>query len=242
MNFVRHSLVIFLLMTSATCLLSQHFENVKTTFDGESVIITYDLVHTDANANFVVNAYSSHDRYSAPLQAVKGEVGDKVLPGKGHVIVWGARQALPVDFSSEVIIKLKGAPAAAAVRMEPLARSVYKKGEEVLINWKGGRPDDLVMITLTKNNSTKKLLVPSTANSHTSTWKIPNGIRAGKDYAVTVAKVGDNADTSTLQPFRIKARIPLWLKVLPVVAVGVVVGIVAANDGDDDLPEPPDHN
>jgi hypothetical protein len=221
--------------------MSQSFENLESSFDGENVIITYDLVAAGPTSRFSVIVYSSHDRYALPLKAVKGDVGDNVLPGKGHVIVWEARNNLAADFSGEIVVKLKGAPSFSALAMEPLARSVYKKGEEVSVNWKGGLLTDQVEITLTKKNSVKKKLVQSMDNGHNYAWKIPKGISAGKHYGVTVTKVGETTDMSTMQPFRIKARIPLWLKVLPVVAVGVFVGIIIGDggSGSDELPTPP---
>ncbi len=232
MKFFSRSLRILFVLCIPLLMQAQSFENVESSFDGENVIITYDLVSDDPTSRYSVTFYSSHDRYAIPLKSVKGDVGDGVLPGRGHVIVWDARNNLPADFSSEVTVKLKGAPTAAALTTEPLARSVYKKGEQVDINWKGGLLTDKIVISLTRKNSIKKQLAVSLDNNHSYSWKIPDNISAGKNYGVTVTKAGETDDLSKMQPFRIKARIPIWLKVLPVVAAGVVVGIIAGGGSD----------
>jgi hypothetical protein len=51
---------------------SQTVENVKTSFDGERVAITYDLVYSDAKQKFKVSIYSSHDGYQTPLSLLLG--------------------------------------------------------------------------------------------------------------------------------------------------------------------------
>jgi hypothetical protein len=54
------------LMTGVT-VRAQTVENINTKFDGEKIIITYDLNYSDPAEKFTVNLYSSHDNYNRPL-------------------------------------------------------------------------------------------------------------------------------------------------------------------------------
>jgi hypothetical protein len=214
---------------------AQRIENLRTFFNGERVVITYDLEAPDDNQHYRIDLYSSHDNYTAPLTHVTGFVGYNVVAGKGHRVIWDALNALPIGFNREVTIKIKGT---VQLAVDPLQQTTYTRGRDLSLHWHGGIPEDKVNIMLVRGNEDYKTLAEGISNSRTYSWKIPKSLRAGKEYSIRVTKADDPAELSKSNAFAIKPRIPIWAKGLVVVGVGA--GIWAATqgggNGEDDLP------
>ena len=68
---------------------AQSLEKVNASFDGDKVIITYNLSNPSPDEKFKVALYSSHDNYARPLSLVTGDVGESVHSGTGNRVVWG---------------------------------------------------------------------------------------------------------------------------------------------------------
>jgi hypothetical protein len=229
---------------------SQKLENLRASFDGEKMVITYDLLFADPAQKFRVTLYSSHDNYARPLSLVTGDVGESVAPGVTNRVVWDVRNSLPPNFDAEVTIKIKTSKAAAAdvvkLSLKPFDKSVYKKGESVAILWVGGSSSDQVNIDLLKGSKVVKRVVEKTPNAQRYTWQIPKNEKAGKGYVLRVSSATTTTELSNSQFFVIKPRIPLIVKILPVVVIGGVVAVLAGKKGggpanddtEEDLPGP----
>jgi hypothetical protein len=87
---------------------AQTLEKLTATFDGEKMIVTYNLAYADASQKFKVALYSSHDNFKQPIM-VTGDAGENVLPGAAKRAVWDAKRTLPADFDGDIQIKLKAA-------------------------------------------------------------------------------------------------------------------------------------
>ena len=215
---------------------SQVLENVKTAYSGDKVIITYDLVSDDPVLRFKISAFSAHDNYTSPLQHVTGAVGENVAPGRGLRIEWDARSSLPPNFNGTISVRLKGV---AIPKIKTLEQSVYKKGNTINVAWVGGAKTDKMNLELMREGEVYKVMGSALENTNSFSWKIPSGVKAGKDYTIRLTDATDPLQPSVSSNFEIKPKIPMLVKIaVPVVIIG---GVIAATQlgggGDDNLPE-----
>jgi hypothetical protein len=216
-------------------LLAQRIDNLRTFFNGERVVVTYDLEAPDDTQHYRIDLYSSHDNYTVPLTHVTGHVGYNVVAGKGHRVIWDALNALPIGFNREVTIKVRGT---VQLAVDPLQQTTYKRGRDISLQWHGGIPEDKVNIMLVRGTEDYKSLAEGVSNSRTYSWKIPKSLRAGKDYSIRVTKANDPAELSKSNVFSIKPQIPLWAKGLVIVGVGAGVWL-ATQGGENEEPDLP---
>jgi len=170
---------------------SQTIENVAFEFDGESISITYDLNHNNAEQKFTISLFSSHNNYQKPITLLTGEVGDNILPGIQKKVIWDVRNELPPYFDDELSIKVKALlielPISQTIikekttlelkeeigyRIKPFQNTAYKKGSKLKLNWEGGATSDRIKIDLLKNNVFQQTL-SQTKNTNAYMWKIP---------------------------------------------------------------------
>lgn len=239
---------------SATCFLlpwvaaGQSIENVRTSFDGEKMVITYDLVYSDPAQKFKVTFYGSHDNYQRPLSLLSGDFGDNVLPGKNNRVTWDAKNSLSGDFDKDIAIQVKAtkvAPPVAAVKlsMKPFDQSVYKRGRSIIVRWVGGNPGDKLSIELFKSNQVTHKIADKVDNTGRYDWTMPNSVRAGKEYLIRISNSDQPTELSNSQLFTIKPRTPFIVKVLPILGVGAAVYLLkGSSTGSKDLPAPPNPN
>ena len=239
------SVICFLLPWVAT---GQSVENVRTTFDGEKIVITYDLIYSDPAQKFKVTFYGSHDNYQRPLSLLSGDFGDDVLPGKNNKVTWDAKNSLSGDFDKEIAIQVKAtkvAPPVAAVKlsMKPFDQSVYKKGRTIVVRWVGGNPDDKLNIELFKNDQVNHRIAEKVDNTGRYEWAMPSSVHAGKEYLIRIYNSNQPTELSNSQLFNIKPRTPLIVKVLPVLGVGAAIFLLkGSSTTSKDLPTPPAPN
>lgn len=230
--------VLALLVTTCLCFTAKAYsvENIFAAFDGDKVVITYNLIYTDPNQKFKISFYSSHDNYTNPIAAITGDVGENILPGRAKRAVWSVRGELPADFDSEIKIKIKATRVVApALVIEPLALKTYKKGRTVSMQWTGGYPTDKVTIELYKNNAAALRVAEQTNNSGTYEWKMPKSVK-GKNYTLRLTNASQAGAQVESTAFNVKPRTPFIVKILPVLAIG---GALYFLNGDDGTGEPP---
>lgn len=209
-------------------------------------MITYDLNATEAGQKFKVSLFSSHDNYTQPLALLTGDAGDNVLPGKNHRVTWDVKNSVPPDFEGEIRIKVKAArlvpvpepiktEAASKLVIKPLIQNSYKKGSTIEMSWAGGLAGDKLIIELLKGGEVRQKIAEKANSPQTWSWRVPKDMKAGKDYVVSVTNSSRGGDRATSQVFSIKPKIPLLLKIAPVIAVG---GALAFLGGSKPPPDP----
>ena len=225
MVYRNRMLLSLFLFCGAISAFGQTLENVKAAFDGEKMVITYDLGFTDANQKFKVAFYSSHDSYARPLSFITGDAGESVHVGKANKVIWDVKNTLPPDFDGDITIKIKTSKVVAVeavtkLSLKPLDRNVYKKGQTVQVEWKGGKPSDKIHIDLYKDGTLQQKLTESLGNSpQLYQWMLPKDLK-GSGYSFRIANSSDQTNSGN---FKVKPKIPLMLKVLPVLMIGGVV-------------------
>ena len=235
MNTVKALLSVFLCFALVFASYGQTLENVNASFDGEKMLITYDLGFTDANQKFKVALYSSHDNYTTPLAFSAGDLGENVMPGKAKRIEWEVKNSLPADFDSDITLKVKASKVRAPVAklvINPLSKGAYKKGQTVDLQWQGGRPTDKINIELYKDNDLQNKLAENVSNNQSYKWAVPKALK-GKGYSIHISTATDQSNS---QSFTIKPKMPILLIIAPVVVLGGAIAFLGGSKSPKDPP------
>ena len=247
---MRTVLILLFCLIGLQSIRAQIIENVKSTFDGEKIIINYDLKAADVNQKFKITLFSSHDNYTQQLTLLTGDVGDNILPGKNHTVTWDVKNSVPPNFDDEIRIKVKASKVVPleAVKTEaiskllvvPLAHDSYKRGNTLELNWTGGNATDKVTIELMKGGVVTQKITEKTNEMQTYSWSLAKNLKTGKGYTIRVTS-GKDHDGAVSQNFIIKPKVPLVMKVAIFAVVGAVVYFVAGSKSSStvsDLPGP----
>ena len=235
-------LVIF---SSSHCILAQEFKNITASFDGEKILISYDLIPGGNEAQYSVAVYSSHDNYAVRLINVIGDVGKNINPGNGKNITWYLKRELTANFSDNLVFKLvaepMGAsrtPATAVSFIYPVKNDDLKKGKDVKIQWRGGDPEDVFQLSLYEGERQLKD-ISKTENNNSYTWNVPKTLEKGKNYKLKLTNVKNSGDYTYSGEFQVKKGTPFYIFAIPVAAGAIAGGVIAAGGGDGgDEPDP----
>jgi hypothetical protein len=221
---------------------AQVLQNIHASFDGEKILVTYDLVDPDPGQRFKVTLYSSHDNYSTLLTALTGDAGDVISPGKNKSVSWNVKGSLAPDFDNTLAIKVKALkivktvqvtdplPAstpAAKMALQPFTRSTFKRGEEVDLRWSG--EVKRINIVLLKDDVVQMKIAENVESTQKYVWKVPKKNKTGKNYSIQVIDANKAGELTSTPPFTIRPRLPLFAKMLPVAAVAAAVLLLSGN-------------
>lgn len=223
----------FLVLGSCSTTHAQTIDNINAQFDGEKIIITYDLTHSNAFEKFDVALYSSYDNFSQSLTRVTGASGENITAGKSKRVVWEVKNALPADFDAEISFRIKATKMKGPVLvLEPMSSSVYKKGRILTLTWTGAYPAELLTLELYKGNVFSLRVAENMANTGTYEWKIPKSVK-GKNYMLRLTPTLRPEEQVGSQVFRVKPKTPFLVKALPILAAGGVFIILSGGSGGD---------
>lgn len=235
-----------LLLTCSLAGFSQKIDNITAEFDGERIIITYDLTPGKATDKFNVVLKSSHDNYEKPLKFLMGDAGTNVLPGARNRIIWDVKSELPSDFNGNVTLKFEietiiplVIEERSALSAKPLYKNVFKRGTDLRLEWTGGSRRDSVKIDLFKGDNFSQTIERVGNETKNYIWHIPKKQKKGSYFLRLSDQNGQ--DISATQIFTVKPKTPFIVKVLPVLAVGAGAYFLFSGGGDDppkELPAP----
>jgi len=225
----------------------QSVDNIRASVVGEQVIVNYDLITSQQGQKFEVELYSSVNGYKSPLKSVTGDVGNNILPGKKKRIIWSPNEELE-RFEGDVTFEVRAVVIIPPVVFRnPTDGTAFKRGRIYQIKWDGLNTNNKVDLQLIRNG-VKTNTIGSVNGSSDYTWVVPEDSKPGSDYQIKLV-LSNNQKTASSPVFKINRKIPLALKVAPVVVIGALVGILSSGGGggesdspppDEPLPEPPD--
>lgn len=201
---------------------SQTIENIRTEAAGDKVLIRYDLEHDNPSEKFMIRAYSSVDNYGDHLVMVKGDVGERIAPGKDKLIEWYARSELG-SFKGDVIIEIRIFESKSSYYiLNPYAQASFKRASELQINWSGGLANDNLEIDLYKDGKRLRALGTSIENTGDFKYLLPENLKPGSNYQIKLQSTDDPNISAFSGNFAIKRKLPLGAKIIPAIAIGVV--------------------
>lgn len=228
------------LMVSLCCQ-AQEFAIHKVELTGESVILYYSLIDTVKARTYTINVYSSRDNYITPLQKVKGDVGLEVRPGENKKITWSSKEELGTTFQGDIELEVRGRLYIPFIRFDGFQEEqVIKRGKAKTITWSGGTRQNILNFALYKDD-TYVDVIPNVGNSGSYDIVLPTSVKPGKGYYFMVSDSKNKDQVMKTNTFRVKRKVPLLVKVLPVVALGIITpSLGGGSGGPSELGLPPD--
>ncbi len=234
---------ICLLFTLITISQAQTIENLKAVFKDGMATITYDLVGIPGRVLYRVDLYGSHDNFSNKLIQVSGEVGTNLRVGKQKKIEWAVEKELgKTDESITFQIKADwvGTEAYLPIVFTNPTGGFERRGHGVILTWIGGKLGTEKVLTLYKGTQLVATIA-TTVNIRTHTWTFPKNLEKGDGYTFRLDSPGDSGVSN---PFTIKAKTPLWVKLTPVIVLVAVIPFLGGSSTNDkeSLPDSPNPN
>jgi len=203
---------------------------------GDKIIVHYSLENSNPATNFLLNLYESKDNFSAALARVSGDVGSEVKPGANKKIEWNIRQEYG-NYKGKLALELRGRVYAPFVKLQNYAvASSYKRGKAHDIVWQPGNSDP-INIELFKGTERIQGGM-SQANNGSYVLNLASNIKTGSDYHLKFTNTRSHEEVVVTPDFKITPKVPLLLKVLPVLVVGGGVAALASGGGNKDTPTP----
>lgn len=216
----------------------------KVELAGEKVIVHYDLEDSNPNNEYKLDLFASRDNFVAPLTKVKGDIGPEVKPGTDHKVEWSISEEYG-PYKGKIALEIRGKVYTPFVKLQNFNTSkAYKRGSSHNLGWKPGN-NNPINIELFKGGQriSGEMNQP---NNGSHTLYIPSNSKPGKDYRLKITDSRNSDDVLYSDNFTVKPKVPLLLKVLPVLVIG---GVVAATmggggggeppSGDPEIPAPP---
>jgi hypothetical protein len=225
---MRINLLAILLFTS-TFTLAQKVAIKRIELAGEKIIVHYDLEDSNPNNEYQISLYSSQSNFATALTKVTGDVGNEVKPGADRKIIWSVREELG-PYKGKLSLEIRGRMYVPIAKFTNITTGTkMKRGKNHVITWKPGN-NNLINIELLNGNQ-HIAAQTNLPNNGTYSLFIPQATSKGKDYVVRITDTKNSQDVATSLPFRVVSKVPLLLKVLPIVAVGGVVAALAGGGG-----------
>jgi hypothetical protein len=237
---MRSYILLLLITFCASVAQGQSINNVRASFQDGKVVVTYDLTGGNEKQSYHVSLFSSHDNYASPVLSVSGDVGSNRQSGVANRIVWDVGLDLG-EYKGTLTFRVSADPLPMAYEFtKPALSTSYRRGKQASISWNGGMVSENVTIELLNNGNVVQQ-ISNARNSGIQNWAIPKGMAKGSGYQLRLRS--SNGQTINSNNFSIKSKVPLALKVAPVVIAGLVIALLPTSDpGPDrivDLPAAP---
>ncbi len=207
---------------------------------GDKIIVHYELDDSNPNHEYQLNLYSSKDNFAAPLKKVTGDVGNEIKPGINKKIEWNIREEMG-GYKGRISLEVRGKIYSPFVKLQNFdVTKKYKKGKSFNLTWKPGNTNP-INIELYKGTD-RVIGEVNHPNNGAYTMFVPAHAKPGKDYRLKISDAKNNSDVIYTEYFKVTPKIPLVVKLLPIVVVGGVVAALAGggspgggNDPVDDI-------
>src|SRR5436190_14284940 len=219
MSFHRPTTILLLSLFHACNGYAQKIQNLKASAQGEKIIITYDLTGYE-NDTYDISIFSSHNNFTTALAQVTGDVGKDIKSGLNKRMEWNSKAELAPNFKGQLNFEIRAVVIAHLGFTNPPKSA--RRGKDISVGWHGGEVNQKIKVELLKGGVVQSTL-GSVDNNGSHAWSLPVEQSLGKDYQV---RLSDGKETITSGNFPVNRKIPLVLKAVPVVVVGVIVGII----------------
>ncbi len=223
---------VFLLTIGCISFLSASAQTIaikKVELAGEKIVVHYDLEDGNPNNEYKLDLYASRDNYATPLAKVKGDVGLEVKPGMDRKIEWSIRDEFG-PYKGKLALEIRGKVYIPFVKIQNFdTDKSYKRGNSYNIAWKPGSTNS-INIDLYKGGE-RVGGESNLQNNGSHTFYIPTHAKKGGDYRLKITDTKNAEDVLYTSEFKVKPKIPLLVKVLPVLALGGAVAALGGGGG-----------
>ncbi|MCB0491591.1 MAG: GPI anchored serine-threonine rich family protein [Cyclobacteriaceae bacterium] len=201
----------------------------KVELAGEKIVVHYDLDDTTPGHEYLLNLYSSVDNYNSPLAKVTGDIGPEVKPGTGRKAEWAIRDEYG-GYKGKIALEIRGKVYVPFVKLTNFnVPQSYKRGKSYPLHWKPGA-NNPINVELYRGDL-RINGVTNLPNSGSYTLDIPSKAKTGGDYKLKISDTRNNDEVIWSSPFKVKTKVPLFLKILPVAAIGGAAAFVGGGGG-----------
>jgi hypothetical protein len=206
---------------------------------GETLVVSYDLLDSIEGRSYSIRMYSSADGFINPLDKVTGDIGLEVKPGKNKTISWQLLKDLPPGFDSKVAVEIRGRLFVPFIGTNAINQyKVFKRKREYNITWTGGTPQNVLNFDL-YHGEKKVHTFPNLANVGHYSLILPVHIKPGKGFRFRISDAKNKDEVVYTSAFKVKRKIPLLMKAVPVALVGAgIYYIISTKKEDDGLDDP----
>lgn len=230
------TLILIGIMLITVCTFAQKVTIKRVELAGEKIIVHYDLEDSNPNNEYQINLYSSQSNFNTALTKVKGDVGNEVTPGSDKKIEWNVREEIG-PYKGKISLEVRGKQFVTVAKFTNITTSTkMKRGKNHTITWKPGNSNPVTIEFL--NGGQQINAVANQPNNGSYTLFISKHQSKGKDYIIRITDSRNSQDVVTSQSFAVTPKVPLLLKVLPVLALGGVVAALAGGGGGGEDPGP----
>jgi len=166
---------------------------------------------------------------------VSGDVGNDISAGKGKKITWLVHDELgdiKSDLSLRVIYVLM--PPFVDVS-SPQASQMFRRGKASSILWQGSNQGS-IDLDLHQNGLRLRSVGNNVPNTGSYSWSLPKDMEKGKNYTIRFSDPGNPSKSVMSGQFTIGSKVPLVLKVVPIIVVGGFTIWCIQNCGDEKPP------
>jgi hypothetical protein len=201
------------------------------------MVLHYDLLDSVEGRYYSIRAYSSTDGYLNPLEKVKGDVGLEVKPGTDKIIEWDFSNELPPAYDGKVSVEVRGRIFIPFINVQSINQyKVFKRKRKYNITWTGGTPQNVLNFDLF-NGEKKVHTFPNLANVGHYSLEFPSHISPDKNYRLRISDTKNKEEVVFTEEFRIKRKIPLLFKAIPLAAVGYAAYFIMQPSEDNSVSE-----
>jgi hypothetical protein len=221
---MRRTTLIVLIVILGNLLYAQKVAVKKVELAGEKIIVHYDLEDNNPNNDFQISLYSSQNNFSTALTHVKGDVGSDVKAGANKKIEWSIREELG-PYKGKLSLEIRGKVFTPFVKLQNFDVSKkYKRGKSYPLSWKANTSTP-IHIELFKGSQrvTGDLNHP---NNGAYSLTIPSNSKPGKDYRLKFTDSRGSDEIIYSSYFSVTPKVPMLLKIAPVLVVGGVAYLV----------------
>lgn len=228
---------LFAMLLSGPFAMAQEFNIKEVELTADGVVLHYDLVDTTKNRFYTVHVFSSRDNFLNPLSKLKGDVGLEVRPGTGKKVMWDPKE-LGAQFRGDVELEVRGKVYIPFVRFTNLKDyKAIKRTKPTTLSWTGGTRQNILNFNLYRGDELITV-IPNVANSGSYDLVLPRSVKPGSGYYFIVGDTKNKDMMMKTSEFTVKPKIPLLLKILPILGTGFLVYELLPKPGPDVLDDP----
>ncbi len=225
---MRKALILAFLLATAI-VHAQKASIKKVELAGEKIIVHYDLEDSNPANEYQISLYASQSNFATALTKVRGDVGNEVKAGSNKKIEWNIREELG-PFKGKLSLEIRGKMFVSIAKIKNISEGdKFKRGKSHTLTWKPGN-NNPINIELLKGDQPISTQSNQPNNGSYSIFIPPHTV-VGKDYSLRITDSKDAENVTTSHAFAVTRKVPLLLKVVPILAIGGVVAALAGGGG-----------